>query len=129
MKRSVLVVDDDVEIRQMLTILFELEGWRVVDAKDGFEALDILGLNLPDAIVLDVMMPNMDGLTFCQSLRSSPRTAEIPIIMLSGKPTEVAKREGLQAGASAYFIKPPDLNELISRLNQLTQPALNGHQS
>jgi DNA-binding response OmpR family regulator len=121
MERSILIVDDDAEIRLMLAMLMEMEGWRVTEAQDGLDALRKLETQQPDAIVLDVMMPNMDGLTFCQSLRRKPETAETPIIMLSGKPTLAAMKEGLRAGATIYLTKPPDLDELLRHLNQLTQ--------
>lgn len=127
MNRSILIVDDDAEIRLMLSLLFQLEGWRVTEAKDGIDALEKVATSLPDAIVLDVMMPNMDGITFCHSLREKPEAADIPVIMLSGKPTEWAAYEGLRAGASAYLTKPPNLDELVLRLNQLTSPTANGH--
>lgn len=126
MQRSVLIVDDDAEIRMMLSMLMEMEGWRVIEAQDGLDAINKIEGQQPDAIVLDVMMPNMDGLTFCKSLRCKPETAEIPIVMLSGKPTLAAMKEGLRAGATIYLTKPPDLDELLRHLNQLTKPLVTG---
>lgn len=126
MQRSVLIVDDDAEIRMMLSMLMEMEGWRVIEAQDGLDAINKIEGQQPDAIVLDVMMPNMDGLTFCKSLRGKPETAEIPIVMLSGKPTLAAMKEGLRAGATIYLTKPPDLDELLRHLNQLTKPLVTG---
>ncbi len=126
MDRSILLVDDDIEIRLMLSILFQMEGWRVIEARDGVDALEKVAVSLPDAIVMDVMMPHMDGISVCRVLRDKPETSHIPIIMLSGKPTQGAIREGLQAGATAYLTKPPNLDELILCLNQLTK-AVNGH--
>lgn len=119
----VLIVDDDAEIRLMLSMLLEMEGWRVVEAKDGIDALARLADCKPDAVVLDVMMPKMDGITLCRNLRSQPETAQLPIVMLSGKPTEEAQREGLKAGATVYLTKPPNLDELLFYLNGLARPA------
>ncbi len=122
MNRTILVVDDDAEVRLLLSMLLQLNGWQVREARDGLDALEILsGEYRPDAIVLDMMMPNLDGMGVCRALRRKPETAKIPIIMLSGRPTTTSINEGMQAGADIYLTKPPDMEEFIAHLHQLTE--------
>ena len=119
MKPIILVVDDEDETRLMLRILLELKGFQVKEAVDGLDALNKVNEINPDVMVLDVMMPFMDGLTVCKKLRSQPETANLPIIMLSGKTHLSADVEGLAAGANAYMSKPADIKKLIENINQL----------
>jgi DNA-binding response OmpR family regulator len=124
MSRTVLVVDDDEEIRHMLRLLLHLSGYEVDEAVDGVDALNKIRHCRPDIVVLDVMMPNMDGLTLCKLLRQEPETARMPIVMLSGKITTQAIDEGLQAGANRYLVKPTGLDILTEVLDELLQDAL-----
>ena len=119
MKPVVLVVDDEDYIREMLTMLLELHGFQVEEAEDGFEALNIIQSQTPDVIILDVMMPNMDGFTTCQELRSRPETAELPIILLSARSQVEAVRTGLQSGADRYMTKPISKPELVQTITDL----------
>ena len=120
---SILVVDDDRAIRESLGRALRLEGYDVTLVADGAAALEAVRTDPPAAVVLDVMMPNVDGLTVCRVLRSEgDRT---PILMLTAR-TETAERvAGLDAGADDYLPKPFDLDELLARLRALlrrTQP-------
>lgn len=119
MKWLILVVDDEEATRYMLRLLLELDGFRVEEAEDGQVALDKIAAQRPDAVVLDVMMPNLDGITVCRRLRAAPETAVLPIIMLSGKTQESAVAEGLAAGANLYLKKPMDPKELVAALRHL----------
>lgn len=119
MKPLILVVDDEDETRLMLRILLELKGFRVEEAVDGLDALKKVNEVNPSVMILDVMMPNMDGLTVCRRLRSQSETANLPVIMLSGKTHLSADAEGLTAGANAYMSKPANIKKLVENVNQL----------
>ena len=119
MKPIILVVDDEDETRLMLRILLEMKGFRVEEAVDGLDALNKVNDVNPDIMILDVMMPNMDGLTVCRRLRNQPATKTLPIILLSGKTHLNADVEGLEAGANAYMSKPADVKKLVEKVNQL----------
>ncbi len=116
---SVLLVDDDPALRGLLRQMLELGGFIVFEAEDGLDALEKLPQVQPDAMILDVMMPNMDGITLCQTVRSKPDTMALPIIMLSGKTQDKAIQEGLDAGANVYLCKPISFNELVSHVNDV----------
>lgn len=114
---TVLVVDDDRAIRDSLDRALTLEGYRVITSSDGAQALDTIAADAPDVVVLDLMMPNVDGLTVCRRLRS--RRDRTPILMLTAR-TETSDRvSGLDAGADDYLPKPFDLDELLARIRAL----------
>lgn len=113
MNHSILVVDDDPIIRHMLRMLLELDGYDVDEAEDGIDALEKIGQQPPHAMILDVMMPRLDGVSVCKRLRSEPETMNLPIIIVSGKTQMGAEEEGLAAGASAYLRKPIDVPEML----------------
>jgi CheY-like chemotaxis protein len=102
----ILVVDDDPAIRMMLRMMLQLDGFTIHEAEDGIDALNLISAHPPDLLILDVMMPRMDGITLCKTLRGRKETAVFPIIMLSGKVQPEAEREGLAAGANRYLHKP-----------------------
>ncbi len=106
MNWSILIVDDESAIRMMLRMMLQLDGFVIQEAGNGVEALAEIKENPPDLLLLDVMMPEMDGISLCKILRSQPETAILPIIMLSGKVHAEAEREGLEAGANSYLRKP-----------------------
>jgi diguanylate cyclase (GGDEF)-like protein len=113
---TVLVVDDDVDIARFIEVNLRLEGFDVLVAHDGEEALGVIGEQLPDLALLDVMMPRLDGVELCRRLRSDPLTASLPVIMLTAKSLSADKVVGLTAGADDYIIKPFDTLELIARV-------------
>ncbi|WP_420632218.1 response regulator transcription factor [Candidatus Leptofilum sp.] len=119
MNCSVLVVDDELEIRQLLTTMLTLMGYESFMAEDGLDALEKIPECRPDILILDVMMPRMDGLTLCRKLRETAETAELPIIMLSGKAHQEAIQEGLNAGANRYLVKPTGLDELTRNISEV----------
>lgn len=116
MKESILIVDDDDRIRELVREMLELFGYTVSEAIDGVDALEKVEQIQPDAMILDVMMPRMDGITLCKTLRAQPSTSKLPIIMLSGKTHLNAAEEGKAAGANQYLFKPVALDVLINNL-------------
>ncbi len=122
MGKRVLVVDDDRVIQQLLEVNLELEGYEVVaTAADGKEALEKIGELKPDLVILDIMMPKMDGLEVCRRLRADPDLADIPVILLSARAQDMDIREGLDIGASAYLTKPFDPVELLEVVGRLSR--------
>jgi two-component system response regulator MprA len=117
----ILVVDDDRAVRDALRRVLTLAGYEVECADDGDEALDLIGRSSPDAVVLDIGMPGVDGVEVCRRLRQ--RGNRVPILMLTAR-VEVADRvAGLDAGADDYLVKPFDIEELKARLRALMRRA------
>ena len=112
----VLVADDDEDIVRFVEVNLLLEGFEVVTAGDGEEALQVATESLPDLILLDVMMPRLDGFEVCKRLRDDSRTKHISVIMLTAKSLSADKVVGLTAGADDYIIKPFDPIELVARV-------------
>jgi DNA-binding LytR/AlgR family response regulator len=112
----VLVVDDDTAILEMIKISLETDGMEVIGASDGAEALRILEVERPDVIVLDIMMPKVDGWMVLMEIRNSPRTASIPVIMLTAKTQDLAKILAFKQGAQQYVTKPFNPIELSARI-------------
>ncbi len=119
MPATILVVDDDPVIQKLLSVNFEMEGYRVVCASDGLEGLQRAVSEHPDLIRLDVMMPRMDGIAVVRELKSDPATAIIPVILLSAKAQATDVSGGLDAGADEYITKPFDPLELLDKVAAL----------
>ena len=115
-RELVLVADDDEDIVRFVEVNLRLEGFEVTTANDGREALNSARDMIPDLVLLDIMMPEMDGFEVCQTLRASTRTKHIPIIMLTAKSLSADKVVGLTSGADDYIIKPFDPIELVARV-------------
>ncbi|OGO07444.1 MAG: DNA-binding response regulator [Chloroflexi bacterium RBG_13_60_13] len=111
--KTILVVDDEPRMVEFITMNLELEGFRVVGAADGYEALEKAAKDMPDLVILDIMMPNMDGFETLESLRE---TSQVPVIFLSAKGEESDRIRGLDLGADDYITKPFSTRELISRI-------------
>ncbi len=106
--RTILLAEDDPYIRRVAQIALTREGFAVSTASDGAEALQLLDERLPDLVILDGMMPRIDGLEVCRRLKASPRTAHIPVIILSARSQHADEEAGRTAGAVAYIKKPFD---------------------
>lgn len=119
MKFKILVVDDDAGLRLLLRQMLEFRGFVVVEAETGEEALQLVTQDVPDAIVLDVMMPGIDGLEVCRRVRSQPETAALPIVILSGKVHAEAIKAGMAAGATKYLCKPIAMSDLIDEIRDV----------
>jgi two-component system, OmpR family, alkaline phosphatase synthesis response regulator PhoP len=117
MSKSILIVDDEPDIIRMLKYNLEKEGFAVLMANDGLKALDVAAANLPDLIVLDVMMPKLDGWEVVRRLKRDEKTAHIPVIFLTAKASEMDEVVGLELGADDYIVKPISPRKLIARIN------------
>ena len=116
MKEKILIVEDDRDIVKMIEYNLKKEGFRTISANDGDDGLDSAVRERPDLILLDLMLPGMDGLGVCRALKSEKKTANIPIIMLTAKAQESDKIVGLELGADDYVTKPFSPRELIARI-------------
>lgn len=114
-KSRILVVDDEPHIVELVKFNLEKEGYQVETANDGRKAL-LAAENRPDLIVLDVMLPEIDGFEVCRTLQKKPETSEIPIIMLTARAEEIDKVLGLELGADDYMTKPFSPRELVARV-------------
>lgn len=113
---KILIVEDDATLAETLVDNLEEEGYEVFRAADGENALAMIRAKLPDLIVLDIMLPILDGLSVCRIIRKDPTTLHIPIIMLTARGTEVDKIVGLESGADDYMVKPFGLGEFLARV-------------
>jgi DNA-binding response OmpR family regulator len=113
MPRTILVVDDEPTLRETLVESLELDGYRVVAAADGREALERFRAETPDLVLLDVMLPELSGIEVCRIIRSE---SAVPIVMLTAKNSEIDKVVGLELGADDYVTKPFSLRELSARI-------------
>ncbi len=119
MKQSVLVVDDEPQARSMMRLILVRAGYDVLEAKDGYEALDEVERQVPDLMILDIMMPGIDGFYVCQRLRADDRTAELPIIVLSAKTDADSIERGKEVGATMYLTKPVSPDELTRHVREV----------
>jgi len=117
--RKILVVDDEAVLVETIAYNLEQAGYRVVTAADGRSALDAARSEMPDLIILDIMLPGMDGLEVCRQLRRESGTATTPIVMLTAKDDEIDKVVGLEVGADDYVTKPFGRRELLARVRAL----------
>jgi two-component system alkaline phosphatase synthesis response regulator PhoP len=122
-KEKILIVEDEKDIIKMLEYNLKKEGFKVVDARNGEDALDLALREYPDLILLDLMLPGIDGLEVCKTLKKEAKTASIPIIMLTAKSQESDKVVGLELGADDYITKPFSPRELIARIKAVLRRA------
>lgn len=115
-KKTILVVDDEKSIRELLVFNLEKEGYNTIEAADGAEAVDKALECKPDLILLDVMLPRLDGISVCKKLRYALNINTIPILMISAKDTESDKIVGLEMGADDYITKPFQIREVMARI-------------
>lgn len=119
MTHQILIADDEPNIVISLEYLMKREGYRVRVARDGQEALEQVAQDIPDLILLDVMMPRKTGFEVCETLRSRPEWEGIKILMLTAKGRETDVAKGMALGANAYMTKPFSTQELVTRVAQL----------
>jgi twitching motility two-component system response regulator PilH len=117
--KTVLVVDDSTAQREMMKELLQASGMTVNVAMDGEQAVAVAMEIVPDIVVLDVVMPKMNGYEVCRKLKSDPKTQGVPVILCSSKSEDFDKHWGMRQGADAYVCKPFDPVELISTIKQL----------
>jgi len=123
MKETILIVEDEKDIVKMLDYNLKKEGFKILSVNDGEDALDLATKDQPDLIILDLMLPGMDGLEVCKALKKENKTASIPIIMLTAKSQETDKIVGLELGADDYVTKPFSPRELIARIKAVLRRA------
>jgi len=121
MAKKILAVDDERHIVRLVQINLQKEGYDVTTASNGREALEKVAENKPDLIVMDVMMPEMDGFEALKRLKENPETAEVPVIMLTAKAQDADVFRGWQSGADLYLTKPFNPSELLTFVKRLLQ--------
>lgn len=119
MSKRILIADDEPNIVTSLEFLMRKAGYEIKVARDGEEALAQMGAFRPDLVLLDVMMPKINGYAFCQRLRSNPEWKDVKIIMLSAKGLEVEVNKGMSLGADLYVTKPFSSTELVDKVGAL----------
>ncbi len=124
-KGKILVVDDEIYIVHILDFSLGMEGYQVLTALDGEQALEKARAEKPDLIVLDIMMPKLDGYETCKALKSDPATREIPVILLSAKGRNVDQKVGFEVGADDYITKPFSPRKLVERINAILGQSTN----
>ena len=116
-KGKILVVDDEIYIVHILDFSLGMEGYEVITALDGEQALEKARSEKPDLIVLDIMMPKLDGYETCKILKGDPATRDIPVILLSAKGRNIDQKIGFEVGADDYITKPFSPRKLVERIN------------
>ena len=123
-KGTILVIDDEPDLLELVEFNLKKDGYEAIVAKNGQSGLDIAKKHLPDLIILDLMMPGLDGLEVCRELRADARTRQIPMIMLTAKSAEADRIVGLELGADDYVTKPFSPRELVARVRALLRRAI-----
>ncbi|HSQ60245.1 MAG TPA: response regulator [Acidobacteriota bacterium] len=118
-KGRILVVDDEIYIVHILDFSLGMEGYEVLTALDGEQALERVRSEKPDLVVLDIMMPKLDGYEVCRAIKSDPATRNTPVILLSAKGRNVDQKMGFDVGADDYITKPFSPRKLVERINSL----------
>lgn len=119
MAKKILVIDDDVGIRKLLSRFLEREGYEIIEAENGLEGVDAAKKNHPDLIVMDVVMPRMDGLTAARLIKFYKPLSEVPIIFLTAKDAEKEIELAEEARAEVYITKPFDVRQVIEVVNEI----------
>ncbi len=119
MKRNILVVDDEIGALTLIGIMLERGGFGVLKARDADSALSVLETEVPDLIILDVMMPGMDGIELCQVIRKRDYTRRTPVLMLSARGDSESIFRGMAAGANDYLQKPILHHDLVSKVRTM----------
>jgi DNA-binding response OmpR family regulator len=118
-KPRIIIVDDDRDTRELLALALETEGFEVTSAANGLRLISSLELHRPHLILLDVNMSWIDGFELCKAVKKNPHFREIPVVFVSGRGEPEDRRKGQEAGAADYFVKPLDLNLLLTRIREL----------
>ncbi|MGD1902402.1 MAG: response regulator transcription factor [Geitlerinemataceae cyanobacterium] len=116
---KVLVIEDSATQREMIADLLRKNGLTVIEATDGIEALDKIQISPPDLVILDIVMPKMNGYEVCRRLKADPSMQGVPVVMCSSKGEEFDRYWGMKQGADAYVAKPFQPNELVGTVKQM----------
>ena len=123
MTQTILVIDDDFDTLTLIGLTLQRRGFAVLKAQSGPEALERLHTEMPDLVIADVMMPQMDGYEVCRAIKANPRTAHLPVVMLTAKAQTSAQIEGFRAGAIDYITKPVHPQDLVARISAVLERA------
>ena len=116
---KILVVEDDHDIAQLLAITMKKAGFEVAVSEDGYEALNLIRRHPPDLLILDLMIPGIDGFEVCKEMKREPKTAEVPVLILTARGEEIDRIIGLELGADDYVVKPFSPRELLLRVRAI----------
>ena len=119
MAKRVLVIEDDPATVLLISYILKEQGYKVLTALNGIEGFRKAVEQEPDLVILDIMMPEVDGFKICRALRREDRTSHLPILMFSAKARQIDKDAGLSAGADDYLTKPADPSEIVSRVDRV----------
>lgn len=119
MTEKILIIDDDTDTLELVSLVLQKQGYRIVTASNGKQGLRKMSRETPDLILLDVMMPDMDGYEVARRLREDPQTAKVPVLMFTAKSQLHDKEVGFQSGADAYLTKPTHPEELQAHIKEL----------
>jgi DNA-binding response OmpR family regulator len=125
-KAKILVVDDNEKNVELLEAVLLAAGFEVLKTYDGKQAIEIVGKERPDLLLLDIMMPQLDGFQVCEILRKDPRNAGLPIIMATAKDKESDIVQALERGADDYIVKPIDKKEVLRKIGDMLEKASKG---
>jgi len=126
MPKKILIIEDEETLIHNLAEKLRAEGYKVLTAMEGETGWELVRSEKPDLIVLDIMLPGLDGLSLCRMVRNEPSTSRIPIVMLTARGTEVDKIVGLESGADDYIVKPFGLGELLARVRAVLRRVVPG---
>ena len=118
-KKTILLIEDEKSVRQMVQRMLRKNGYEVREGVDGLDGLRILEALTPDLIIVDVMMPNLDGLTFTKALKTRVETKGIPVIFLTARGDPKSMIEGINVGAKSYVTKPFQMDDLLSKVGKV----------
>ena len=119
MGKKILIIEDDPATQRLVDYSLKQEGYQIISASNGLEGIRKALGESPDLIILDVMLPGMDGFEICYRLRSEPSTANLPILMFSAKAQEIDKDTGIKVGADDYLTKPSAPADIVNHVNKL----------
>jgi len=115
----ILISEDERDIRELIAFTLQIAGHEVIPTRNGEEALEMTGKEMPDLIILDVRMPRISGYEVCKQIKSDPGTVHIPIVFLSAKGQDAEVKAGLEAGAVEYIIKPFSPDQLVNQIGDI----------
>ena len=121
MSKKILIVEDHPDVRRLLTLRLRHLGYEIVEANTGSSGIALTLSEIPDLVFVDLSLPDVSGLEIARAIKHNPRTAEIPLVALSGHTGREIASKALEVGMAAYLMKPIDMEELVKVIEQLTQ--------
>ncbi|MEO0098024.1 MAG: response regulator [candidate division WOR-3 bacterium] len=120
-KKKILLIEDEVNLQELIKFRLEEAGYEVLIAGDGLSGLSLVRTQKPDLVLLDLMLPKLDGYTICRLLKMDDATRGIPIVMVTARTMPQDRERGLEMGADAYITKPADFTTLLAKIEELTK--------